>query len=173
MELVDKHGGTHHGYFLPSEGASDIAYALFSFPSLAEYERYRARFGVDEEFIAADRIRDETGCVKRFERTFLRPLLPGAPVVRAAVAPRASPSTCRTTTASQSGLLRRVLRSKRGRAGNAAATLWSRGRSPGTTSSSPVRLTPAPDQDGWATTGGDWATGLSAGALSPDFAKRR
>ena len=79
MELVDKHGGTHHGYFLPSEGASDIAYALFSFPSLAEYERYRARFGVDEEFIAADRIRDETGCVKRFERTFLRPLLPGAP----------------------------------------------------------------------------------------------
>ncbi len=77
MELVDKHGGTHHGYFLPSEGASDIAYALFSFPSLAEYERYRTLFGVDEEFIAAERIRDETGCVKRFERTFLRPLWPG------------------------------------------------------------------------------------------------
>jgi hypothetical protein len=76
MELVEQHGGTHHGYFLPSEGASDIAYALFSFPSLAEYERYRALFGVDPEFIAADRIRDESGCVKRFERTFLRPLLP-------------------------------------------------------------------------------------------------
>jgi NIPSNAP len=42
MELVARHGGTHHGYFLPSEGASDIAYALFSFPSLADYERYRA-----------------------------------------------------------------------------------------------------------------------------------
>jgi hypothetical protein len=79
MELVDKHGGTHHGYFLPSEGASDIAYALFSFPSLAEYERYRTLFGVDPEFMAADRIRDETGCVKRFERTFLRPLFPGDP----------------------------------------------------------------------------------------------
>jgi hypothetical protein len=76
MELVDRHGGTHHGYFLPSEGASDIAYALFSFPSLAEYERYRALFGVDPDFIAADRIRDDTGCVKRFERTFLRPLWP-------------------------------------------------------------------------------------------------
>jgi hypothetical protein len=76
MELVDRHGGTHHGYFLPSEGASDVAYALFSFPSLAEYERYRARFGVDPEFIEADRIRDETGCVRRFERTFLRPLWP-------------------------------------------------------------------------------------------------
>jgi hypothetical protein len=33
--------GTHHGYFLPSEGASNIAYCLFSFPSLADYESYR------------------------------------------------------------------------------------------------------------------------------------
>ena len=79
MELVDRHGGTHHGYFLPSEGASDIAYALFSFPSLAEYERYRERFGVDPEFVEADRIRDESGCVRRYERTFLRPLLPSSP----------------------------------------------------------------------------------------------
>jgi hypothetical protein len=78
MELVAEHGGLHHGYFLPAEGASDIAYALFSFPSLADYERYRGRFGVDPEFVAADRIRDESGCVRRYERTFLRPLLPGA-----------------------------------------------------------------------------------------------
>ena len=63
MELVERHGGIHHGYFLPAEGASDIAYALFSFPSLADYERYRERFGVDPEFIAADRIREESGCV--------------------------------------------------------------------------------------------------------------
>ena len=76
MELVERHGGTHHGYFLPSEGASDIAYALFSFPSLAEYERYRQRFGSDPDFVAADRIRDESGCVLRYERSFLRPLLP-------------------------------------------------------------------------------------------------
>jgi hypothetical protein len=75
IDLVNRHGGTHHGYFLPSEGASDVALALFSFPSLAEYERYRARFGEDPEFVAADRIRDETGCVRRYERTFMRPLL--------------------------------------------------------------------------------------------------
>ena len=37
MELVDRHGGSHHGYFLPAEGASDRALALFSFPSLAAY----------------------------------------------------------------------------------------------------------------------------------------
>jgi hypothetical protein len=76
MELVDRHGGTHHGYFLPAEGASDEALALFSFPSLAAYEQYRGRFGTDPEFIAADRIREESGCVLRYERTFMRPLLP-------------------------------------------------------------------------------------------------
>jgi hypothetical protein len=78
MELVDAHGGTHHGYFLPAEGASDRALALFSFPGLAAYEQYRALFGVHPDFVAADRIRDESGCVLRYERTFMRPLLPGA-----------------------------------------------------------------------------------------------
>jgi hypothetical protein len=76
MRLVDARGGRHHGYFLPGEGASDEALALFSFPSLAAYENYRKLFGVDPEFVAADRIRDESGCVLRYERTFMRPLLP-------------------------------------------------------------------------------------------------
>ncbi len=74
--LVNAHGGTHHGYFLPSEGSSDRAMALFSFPSLAAYEEYRTLFGVDPEFIAADRIRDESRCVVRYDRSFMRPLLP-------------------------------------------------------------------------------------------------
>lgn len=78
MELVVREGGVHHGYFLPSEGASDKALALFSFPSLAEYEQYRRLFGVDAAFISADRIRDDSGCVIRHERTFMRPLLPRA-----------------------------------------------------------------------------------------------
>ncbi|PXX58747.1 NIPSNAP protein [Nocardia tenerifensis] len=76
MALVERHGGTHHGYFLPSEGASDKAIALFSFASLAAYEQYRALFGVDPDFVAADRIRDESGCVLRYDRTFMRPMLP-------------------------------------------------------------------------------------------------
>ncbi|MDX6297620.1 MAG: hypothetical protein QOI51_1477 [Nocardioidaceae bacterium] len=78
MELVEKHGGVHHGYFLPAEGASDRALALFSFPSLAGYEEYRGRFGSDPEFVEADRIRDDSGCVLRFDRTFMRPLLPAS-----------------------------------------------------------------------------------------------
>ncbi|MGW4401014.1 NIPSNAP family protein [Amycolatopsis nivea] len=76
MRLVRREGGVHHGYFLPAEGASDEARALFSFESLAAYERYRTLFGVDPEFVAADRIRDESGCVIRYRRTFMRPLLP-------------------------------------------------------------------------------------------------
>jgi len=43
---------------------------------LAAYEQYRTLFGSDPEFIAADRIRDESGCVLRHERSFMRPLLP-------------------------------------------------------------------------------------------------
>jgi NIPSNAP len=77
MTLVSRHGGLHHGYFLPSEGASDRALALFSFPTFAQYEQYRSHFGVDPEFISADRIRDESGCILRYERTFMRPLLHG------------------------------------------------------------------------------------------------
>src|SRR6201991_1082309 len=74
MELVERHGGTHHGYFLPSEGASDKALALCSFASVAAYEQYRTLFGTDPDCVAADRIRDESGCVLRYERTFMRPL---------------------------------------------------------------------------------------------------
>ena len=75
IELVNEHGGTHHGYYLPAEGASDKALALFSFPSLAAYEEFRQLFGRHPDFIAADRIRAESGCVLRHERTFMRPLL--------------------------------------------------------------------------------------------------
>jgi hypothetical protein len=77
ITLVNRSGGRHHGYFLPAEGASDIAYAAFSFPSLAAYEEYRAKFGVDPDFVAADRIREQSRCVRRHERTFLRPVLDG------------------------------------------------------------------------------------------------
>lgn len=74
IELVNRYGVEHHGYFLPSEGASDRALALFSFPSLADYERYRSHFGVNEEFITADRITDDSGCVVRYDRRFMRPV---------------------------------------------------------------------------------------------------
>lgn len=73
--LVNSHGGRHHGYFLPGEGASDRALALFSFPSLAAYEDYRRLFGVHPDFVAADKIRDDSRCVLRYTRSFMRPVL--------------------------------------------------------------------------------------------------
>ena len=78
IPLVDKLGGKHHGYFLPHEGANDVALALFSFPSLAAYEAYRARAASDPECQAAMAYSKETRCFLRFERSFMRPVFDGA-----------------------------------------------------------------------------------------------
>lgn len=74
IRLVEKFGGDHHGYFLPSEGDSDEAFALFSFPSLAEYEQYRLKSAEDAECIEAYRFAVETKCIRRYERRFLSPV---------------------------------------------------------------------------------------------------
>ena len=74
IPLAAKYGGTQHGYFLPHEGPSDIAVNLFSFPSLAEYERYRTSVRQDEVALAAWRFQAETRCVVSFERSFMRPV---------------------------------------------------------------------------------------------------
>ena len=74
IRLVNRLGGTHHGYFLPSEGDSDEAFALFSFPSLAAYEGYRTAAAVDAECLEAYRFATETQCIRRYERRFLSPL---------------------------------------------------------------------------------------------------
>lgn len=74
MPLVEKFGGVHHGYFLPHESANDLAVALFSFPSLAAYEQYRQTSLNDPDCQNAYRFADETGCIRRYDRTFLRPV---------------------------------------------------------------------------------------------------
>lgn len=79
IELVPRFGGRHLGYFLPGEGASDVALALFSFDSLADYERYRVRSAHDADCLAAYRLARESGCIRRYERTFYRPLTPTSP----------------------------------------------------------------------------------------------
>jgi hypothetical protein len=74
IRLVNKLGGVHHGYFLPSEGDSDEAFALFTFPSLSAYEEYRNTSFVDPECIAAFEYATETKCIRRYERRFLSPV---------------------------------------------------------------------------------------------------
>ncbi|MEW1776927.1 NIPSNAP family protein [Streptomyces sp. NPDC086777] len=75
IALINRFGGTHHGYFLPSEGDSDVAYAVFSFPSLAQYEQYRMDSTTDPECQEAFELARRTGCIRRYERRFLRPVL--------------------------------------------------------------------------------------------------
>ena len=74
ISLVNKFGGTHHGYFLPHEGPNDIAIALFSFPGLAEYEVYRNKISCDRECQEAFDYAKETRCIISYERSFMRPV---------------------------------------------------------------------------------------------------
>jgi hypothetical protein len=91
--LINKLGGNHHGYFLPSqdpkakshgrfsfpgigsEGATNIGIALFSFPDWEMYEKYRAEAGNYDECKRATKIVDETRCFTSYERNFMTPIL--------------------------------------------------------------------------------------------------
>lgn len=75
ISVVERLGGTHHGYFLPSEGASNIAYCLFSFPSLTDYESYRHVATTDPQSTALVASAVEKKFILSYERTFLRPVL--------------------------------------------------------------------------------------------------
>ena len=87
MHLIEKYGGTHHGYFVPGaappsapfsfpglgeDGPGNTAVALFSFPSVDAYEKYRTEVKCDPECIAITKLRDETRCFTKYERTFMR-----------------------------------------------------------------------------------------------------
>ncbi len=74
IPLVNKFGGQHLGYFSPHEGANNIGYALFNFPSLASYEQYRIDSMLDPDCIAAYQYAEETKCIISYERSFLKPL---------------------------------------------------------------------------------------------------
>lgn len=74
MAIIPRFGGIHHGYFMPSEGASDIAYAMFSFPSLAAYEQYRLASASDTDCQTLWAMAPDL--MRRHERSFLKPMLP-------------------------------------------------------------------------------------------------
>jgi NIPSNAP protein len=77
ITLVNRFGGRHLGYLMPSEGASNIALATFTFPSFAAYEEYRKRAATDADCQAAVRYADAAGCIISFERSFFRPVADG------------------------------------------------------------------------------------------------
>ena len=78
IPLVEKFGGKHHGYFMPGEGANNIALALFTFDSLAAYESYRQRSFEDPECQAAFRYAEDTRCIRacsHYKREMRWPLM--------------------------------------------------------------------------------------------------
>ena len=89
MHLIERYGGTHHGYFLPRaapegaaisfpgigrDGPDDVAVALFSFPDEHSYQRYRAMAAADPECRTAEALVRETHCFLSYERLFLHPI---------------------------------------------------------------------------------------------------
>jgi hypothetical protein len=88
--LITKFGGTHLGYFLPSEppnsehsahfsfaglgkeGPPNVAVAIYSFPDLEAYETYRRMAAEDEEVKKVTARFNETKCFTRYERNFVR-----------------------------------------------------------------------------------------------------
>ncbi|MBB5637305.1 hypothetical protein HDE68_003220 [Pedobacter cryoconitis] len=74
IQIVNRLGGQHHGYFMPGEGANNIAFALFSFPSLTDYEYYRNQLLTDAESIETFKAAEQNKCIISYERTFVRPV---------------------------------------------------------------------------------------------------
>lgn len=75
--LIERMGGRQHGYLLPDEGPNDLAISSFSFDSLAEYERYRTALKADPDCQEALDFANRTGCILRYDRHFMRPVMEG------------------------------------------------------------------------------------------------
>lgn len=92
IQLIRRYGGIHHGYFVPgtdhdelpspafsfpglgSEGPTNTGVALFSFPTVEAYDKYRREVADDEACKAATARFNETRCFSSYERTFLVPV---------------------------------------------------------------------------------------------------
>lgn len=74
IDLVNRLRGKHHGYLLPSESAGDMALASFTFPSMSAYEAYHQKAADDPECKAAITYAKETGGIRRWQRSFFRPV---------------------------------------------------------------------------------------------------
>jgi hypothetical protein len=69
--IIPRCGGQLLGYFLPSEGTNDVAYAVIGFDNLAAYEAYRARIRADPEGRANFDFAQSKRFILREERSWL------------------------------------------------------------------------------------------------------
>lgn len=73
-EPIARCGGELLGYFLPTKiaGATNIAYALINFDTLAAYEKYRDALMRDEGAKENVAFADHSGCILVEDRSVLR-----------------------------------------------------------------------------------------------------
>jgi hypothetical protein len=72
LTIIPKCGGDLQGYWMPHEGTNNIAFGLISFPTLADYEAYRARLRTDADGVTNFASAEEHQLILAEERTFLR-----------------------------------------------------------------------------------------------------
>ena len=72
LTIIPNCGGECLGYWMPHEGTNNIAFGLLKFPSLAEYEGYRARLRADKDGMSNFGYAEENRFILVEERTFLR-----------------------------------------------------------------------------------------------------
>lgn len=77
-EAIPRCGADLIGYFAPHEGSATLAYGVYSLPSLAEYEAYRARLAADPLGHENYAFAQDRKFILREDRTFLK--LASAPV---------------------------------------------------------------------------------------------
>ncbi|SXK01080.1 NIPSNAP family protein [Klebsiella pneumoniae] len=82
IPIVNRMGGSHHGYYLPHEGANNMAYALFSFPRLAAYEAYSEEMKRDPECLSVFATEQVNRSIISYERSFMRPVTQGQETVK-------------------------------------------------------------------------------------------
>lgn len=89
ISLIERYGGTHHGYFIPRtnpdevgpsfpslgyDGPTNVAIAMFTFPDEASYRLYRKEVATDPECLTATALVQQSRCFTRYERLFLQPV---------------------------------------------------------------------------------------------------
>jgi hypothetical protein len=82
-QAIPRCGAELIGYFGPHEGSSTTAYGVYSLPSLAEYEAYRARLAADPLGQKNYEFAQKEQFIRQEERIFLKNVsLPHASVQR-------------------------------------------------------------------------------------------
>ncbi len=82
-QAIPRCGADLIGYFAPHEGSATTAYGLYSLPSLAAYEAYRARLRDDPAGRANFEFARKERFIMKEDRVFLRlASAPHAPLVR-------------------------------------------------------------------------------------------